>query len=486
MNTNEIKIKTLNATKWSSITEVLAKIISPVINMILARILAPEAFGVLATVNMIIAFADVFVESGFQNFLIQHEFKNEQEERQYLDVAFWTNLIFSMLIWWMIILFQDDISRFAGNGDLGEVIAISAVVVPLSGIIGIQNSIIKKRLEFKKLFYVRIPSSFVPLVVTIPLALLGFDYWSLIIGNIVGTIVRSVLLVVVGGYKPHFYYNFSQLRYMLKFGTVTLLDGLAIWGTNWIDTLLIVNMMSEYQLGLYKNSISIVTNLFAIVTASITPVLYSSLSRLQSDKKAFNDMFMGTQTILCTFLLPLGLGVFLYRDLATEILLGNKWSEASMIVGITAITLALRTIFSSLNSQAYRAKGKFMIPLLLQILDLGVLVPACFLSARVGFDALVYTRSIVRLDLIIPGFILMNIICGISPMMTLKKLAPCLISSGAMCLLAVFLKTVSASIWWSLLSIFLCVIVYFLALCMFKKEREMIKSFIQTLLRNRK
>lgn len=486
MNTNEIKAKALNATKWSSITEVLAKIISPIINMILARILAPEAFGVLATVNMVIAFADVFVESGFQNFLIQHEFKNEQEERQYIDVAFWTNLIFSMLIWGTIVLFRDAISGFAGNGDLGEVIAISGVVIPLSGIIGIQNCIIKKRLEFKKLFYVRVPASFAPLLVTISLALLGFDYWSLIIGNIAGTVVRSVLLIAVGGYKPHFYFNFSQLRHMLKFGTVTMLDGLAIWSTNWIDTLLIASMMSEYQLGLYKNSISIITNLFAIVTSSITPVLYSSLSRLQSDKKAFTEMFSGTQTILCTFLLPLGLGMFLYRDLATEIMLGNQWSEASVIVGITAVTLALRTIFSSLNSQAYRAKGKFMIPLLLQILDLGILVPTCVWSASVGFEALVYTRSIVRLDLIIPGFILMYTVCGINPMTTLQKLAPCMISSGVMCFAAVLLKMVSTSIWWSLLSILICVILYFFTLCMFKKEREMIKGFVQTLLRARK
>ena len=67
--------KTANAMKWSSVTELAAKVISPIVNMLLARVLAPAAFGMLATVTMVISFAEVFVESGFQKFLIQHNFE---------------------------------------------------------------------------------------------------------------------------------------------------------------------------------------------------------------------------------------------------------------------------------------------------------------------------------------------------------------------------------------------------------------------------
>ena len=80
MKENNLKNKVVNATKWSTITEIAAKLISPVTNMILARILAPEAFGVVATVTMIISFADMFTDSGFQKYLVQHEFKDENEK----------------------------------------------------------------------------------------------------------------------------------------------------------------------------------------------------------------------------------------------------------------------------------------------------------------------------------------------------------------------------------------------------------------------
>ena len=72
--------KIVTAAKWSIVTEILSKIIPPVTNMILARIFTPDVFGIMATITMVITFADVFVESGFQKFLIQHNFSNIKEE----------------------------------------------------------------------------------------------------------------------------------------------------------------------------------------------------------------------------------------------------------------------------------------------------------------------------------------------------------------------------------------------------------------------
>ncbi len=483
MKSSEVKKRTLNATKWSSVTEITAKIVSPIINMILARILAPEAFGILATVTMVVSFAEVFVDSGFQKFLIQYEFKDDKEQTQYTSVAFWTNLLFSFVIWGIIVVFQEPIAKIAGNEGLGYVIAIAGVMIPLHAVIGIQNCIIKKRLEFKKLFFVRIPAALVPLFVTLPLAMLGFDYWSLVIGSIAGCVVRSILLAVVGGYRPQLYFNGIQLKHMVRFGCITLLDGLAIWSTNWIDSLLIASTMSSYQLGLYKNSVGIITTLFQIVTASVTPVLYSGLSKLQNDDKAFGELFSGTQKLLCMILLPLGVGIFLYRDLATDIILGSKWSDASFIIGITAITLALRTIFVSFNSDAYRAKGKFHIPLILQIFDLAILIPTCLISANIGFGTLVYARAIARLDLVIPGFVLLYTVCKVRFKDTAWSLLPNFVSTIIMAVVAILLQKVSSSIVWSFVSIFCCILVYFFTLCLFKKERATILAFTRNIAR---
>ena len=94
----ELNKKIVTATKWSSVTEIAAKLVAPVTTMLLARILTPDAFGVLVTVMMVISFAEIFTDAGFQKFLIQHEFSSDEELYQSTNVAFWTNLVFSLLI----------------------------------------------------------------------------------------------------------------------------------------------------------------------------------------------------------------------------------------------------------------------------------------------------------------------------------------------------------------------------------------------------
>ncbi len=464
--------KTTVAMKWSAITEILAKLITPLINMILARILAPEAFGVLATVTMVISFAEVFVESGFQKFLIQHNFGSEEESQRFFSVAFWANIAFSSVIWVLLIVFANPIAALAGNGGLGHLIAISGIAVPLYGIIGIQNSLLKKKLEFKGLFYVRVFSALVPLFVTLPLALLGFDYWSLIIGNIAGVVVQSVLLIFVGKFKPKKYFNFKELRYMLKFGIWTFLDGIATWLTVWVDSLLIAHYMTDYYLGLYKNSISTINTVFTLITAALTPVLFSSLSKLQDDQEKFNALFSAVYKKLCLFLFPICVGLFAYKELATYVMFGESWMEAASIIGIMSLTTGIRTIFVSLYSDVFRAKGKFHIPLIMQIVDLVVIVAVCSFAVQDGFWTLVYARAFVKLDLVIPSIILVRVVCKIPILKMLKDILPVIVSTASMIILIVILQSFGASYLWAFGSIFLCAIVYFGVLFLFKKERE--------------
>lgn len=477
--------QTARAFKWSSITELIAKLITPFINMVLARILEPEAFGMLATVTIVISFAEIFVESGFQKFIIQHHFEDSNSEKRYFSVAFWSNLAISALIWVVLIVFCDEIAAAAGNEGLGFPIAISAIVVPLYGIVGIQTSILKKKLEFKKLFYIRILSSVTPVIVTLPLALCGLEYWSLVIGNIASVVVQIIIASFVAQYKPIRYFNFGELKYMLGFGIWTLTDGLLVWATNWIDSLLISNSLSDYYLGLYKNSSATVLSLFTIVTAAITPVMFSSLSKLQNDQKRFKELFLTSQRYLCVFLLPIGVGLFLYRDFATKIMFGDDWSEAAAIVGIMAISTVLRTIFVSFYSDLYRAKGHFYVPVILQTIDVLILIPLCIFSLREGFWSFVFVRGVAKLLLIIPEFICAWIFCGLSPKETFLASWHSILALMGMCAISSLLHQFGTSDVWNVISILICGVVYFGILFIFKTERDRFLTPVLNLLKRK-
>ena len=478
---NELTSKTRKALGWSSVTEVLTKLISPVVNMILARLLIPEAFGMLATVAMVVSFAQIFVASVFEKYLIQHEFDTPTQEAQHMSVAFWTNLCLSGVLWGLLALFCDPLATLAGNPTLGLPVALSGVTLPLYAAVGVQSCYLKKSLDFKKLFYVRVVSSLTPLVVTLPMALCGLGYWSLIWGNVAGVAVQFVLLWVLSPFRPMAYYSFADLGYMLRYGVWTLLDSLVTWISAWVDAWLVSHLMNEYYLGLYKNATSTILTLFGVVTASLTPVLFASLSRLQADRdrEGFSQMLLQTQKWVAMFLLPMGVGVYFYADVVTMVLFGEAWQEASDIIGIIGLTTALRTVFVSLYGDAYRAKGKFFLPLLLQLLDLVILIPVCVWGANQGFWQLTYARAFVKLDLIIPEMIALFLVCGISPVRTGKNILPSVVATGVMTGLIYLLQKVSLGLVWSVVSIVLCMILYACVLLCFPKEREMLLPMLK-------
>ena len=108
--TDNLTTKVHNAAKWSAITNILKKLITPIINMILARLLTPDIFGVVATINVVISFADLFTDAGFQKYLIQHEFKDDNELYNFANVAFWTNLTLSIIIWLIIVVYRNKLA----------------------------------------------------------------------------------------------------------------------------------------------------------------------------------------------------------------------------------------------------------------------------------------------------------------------------------------------------------------------------------------
>ena len=174
----DLNEKATQSVKWSLLTEVLVKLISPITQLVLARILAPEAFGVVATVTMVTSFADMLSDSGFQNYLVQHDFDDAEKLRKSANVAFWTNLFISLFLWLLIGLFQDPLACLVGNPGLGPVLAIASLSLPLTAFASIQLALYRRSFDFKTLMPIRTIVALVPLVLTVPLALFGWGYWS--------------------------------------------------------------------------------------------------------------------------------------------------------------------------------------------------------------------------------------------------------------------------------------------------------------------
>ena len=291
-----VEKKIAYATKWSSLAEIAAKLILPIVNMVLARLLVPEDFGIVATVNIVITFAEVFQDAGFQKYMIQHEFKDDEDFNSSANVAFWSNLVLSCILWSIIALFRNDISKFiSGEIDISLEIVVASFSLPVFAMSSIQTSYYRRNLEFKKLFWVRLITSLIPLVVTVPLALIFRNHWALIIGTLLRNLVQTIVLYVGAKWKPSFRYSFVKLKEMISFCIWTLAESVTIWITANAGVFIVTRILGSQYVGYYKTSMSTVSSVISIVSAATVSVLFSSLSRVQNDPNRLMRIFENYQ-----------------------------------------------------------------------------------------------------------------------------------------------------------------------------------------------
>lgn len=476
---SEIKGKVARATRWSALTEIVAKLVTPITSMVLARLLTPEAFGVVTTITMIITFAELFTDAGFQKYLVQHEFKDDTDRTQSTNVAFWSNFVMSLLIWGGIALFSEPLAALVGNPGLGHVVIIACAAIPLAAFSSIQMALYRRDLDFKTLFKVRVASILVPIVVTIPLALWLRSYWALIIGHLTQNVTNAVLLTLFSRWKPRFYYSFAKLKEMLSFTVWSLIEHVSIWLTGYVDVFIVGTMLSQHYLGLYKTSSTLVGQIMGLVTAAATPVLFSSLSRLQNNDAEFKKMFFKFQKLVGILVFPLGIILFCFSDLITTLLLGSQWMEASGFIGLWGLFSALNIVFSHFSSEVYRALGRPKLSVLVQWLHIVVLWPVVLVAVGYGFETLYTARSWVRLELMAANMVVLYYVVHITLLQMVRNVFPSLVASLMAMGVAMTLRMVVVdNLSMQLVSLLSCAVAYIAILALFPKERKTIRRFL--------
>lgn len=469
MSNKSLDNKVATATKWSGITEIAAKLVAPITTMVLARLLTPDAFGVMVTAQMVISFAEIFTDAGFQKYIVQHEFKDDNDKYKSTAVAFWANLIMSLVLWAGICIFANPIARLVGCDGSGIVIAVSCICIPLEAFSSIQMALFKRDLDFRTLFWVRIIGILIPLLVTVPLAFATKSYWSLILGMIALNFTNALILTIKSKWKPRWFFRIQLFKEMFSFTMWSMLEAISIWLTSYVDIFIVGTMLSQHYLGLYRTSMSTVGQITSIITAATTPVLFSSLSRLQNNREDFNAMFFKFQKLVGILILPIGMGIFLFSNLITKILLGYQWMEASSFIGLWGLTSAITIVLAHYSSEVYRSIGKPKLSVLAQWLHIIVLWPVLLFYVNKGFEALYISRSLVRLELVLVQLLIMAVIVKMNVAKMFTNILPSVIAASSM--LLIMLLPSSESMLMQLLYILICICIYFAVILLFPEER---------------
>ena len=375
-NQQNLTKATLHGTFWSYASRYSGKFLVFISTAVLARLLLKEDFGIAGYALVVIGFMEVLEGLGIGPAIIYH---HADEER--LDTAFWLGLgvggVLLAISWFVVAplagAFFQDARAVPVTRALGLEFIISAFSL-------VHAAFLTQKLAFGRKFIPEMSRSISKGVASIGLALLGFGAWSLIIGQLAGVLVQTIVYWIVVPWRPTFHFQRKIARSLLSYGTsVVSIDGLGILMLN-LDYLLIGRYMGAAALGVYTLAFRVpelLVKQFCNIVGNVTFPVYS---QMRDDPQALRQSFLTTMRYLTMITIPLGLGLALVAEPFVLAVFTEKWAEAiPVMVAISLYTLLRSLVFNS--GSVYKAVGKPGLLSKLSFIQALITIPALWWTA---------------------------------------------------------------------------------------------------------
>ena len=378
-NITRIKHNSLKAMKWSAFAESMSRVVPPVVMLILAHLLLPSDFGTVAVATIAIGLARLFQEFGLGKALIQ----TENNLGDYANNAFWLNVGNGIFIYIVIFFAAPSISLLFNSQETISVLRVLCMQIVIESSFSMHNALLRRNMRFKTLFFVRFCSSLIVGSVSIAMALLNKGVWSLVYGTLAGSFAQMILYWKLSDWTPILAFKFSILRQMITFSKWVFLEAILVWLINWFDSVAIGHSLGIINLGVYRVSSSLIAFAANFIFTPIVPVAFSLFSRLQSDPSELKKVYIKLNKIIASVAIPFGIGLAILARPIANIVLGEKWAGAEIVIAFMAIKVGIDWLVG-LNSTIYTAIGKPSLNVKLLIIVAAVSVPAYLIGAEYG------------------------------------------------------------------------------------------------------
>ncbi|OHE29387.1 MAG: hypothetical protein A2Y45_00520 [Tenericutes bacterium GWC2_34_14] len=453
---NNLKTQTSKGIFWKIAENFGTAVVGFIVQIILARILFPEDYGILAITLVFINIANVFVTSGFTSAIIQKKELSELE----LSSIYYINLLISFVLFIIIIIFTPLISTFYNMPILKIILPVQSFILILSGFNSIYTTLLTRKLEFKKSFNFKILAVFVQGVVGILLAVYGFGIWALIISNYFNYFISTYFVRRYIRWRPTRQFSLKTALELFKFGKNILFLSLINIGYNSFKTLLIGRSYDSKTLGYFSKGEQIPNLLMVNTDGAINSVMFPVLSKSQDDPKKLIKIYSRGISLTTFLTFPMMLGLFILADSVILVLLTEKWANSIIYMQIS--TLICMTWPFSMRNQALNSVGKSHVSFKLDLLIKIITIILMIVSIKFGILYLLLANLLGSIIAIFIGFYVIKSEFDYSVYNQMKDVSGPLISSILMALLLRYvLGYIDGDIYRLLIGIPLGMIIYF-------------------------
>lgn len=361
---------------WAGLTMVISKGATVAAMLVLSRLLVPEDFGLFAVGILVINYLDRVKDVGIGSALVYRR-------EQWSDLAgtgLTLSIAASALAGTAAFLLAPAVAAFFHAPEARELLRALALVIVISGFSIVPDSRLRRELQFKRRLIPEAATAVVKGGVSIVLALAGFGVWSLVWGQLAGTVVQTVLYWLLAGWRPRPAWNRSDAAKLLRYGVPSMFVAiLAVVHEN-LDYLLIGHRLPAVDLGYYFMAFRIPELLVIGICVVAGQVLFPTLSRLQDDLRRLGGAYVGAVRSIAVFTTPIALLLALLAPEVIAVLYGDQWDAAVPVLRLLGVFSAVYAL-SFHAGEVYKATGR---PGILNSIAVGKLL---FLAPAMWFAA---------------------------------------------------------------------------------------------------
>jgi lipopolysaccharide exporter len=329
----QVSQKATRGMGWNYLSFGLRKILNLIGLAILAHLLTPGYFGLVALATTTMDYLSIFSDLGLGAAIIQRKHSIEESA----NVAFILNFLAGFLLTVVTFLISPLAASFFRNAEVTPVLRWLGLSFFLTSIGSVHNVLLQRDLDFKKRAIPDLGNSIVKAVVSIVLAITGMGVWALVIGQLAGTAVGSLLLWIVHPWKPRWRWNGGIARELFRYG-VSIMgnNALSIWEDSF-DYLVIGRIYSPALLGIYTIAYKLPQMLVINILWVMTAVIFPAFSSLQEDRESLKKLFLSIIRYMEIVLTPICLGMVVAADPITRVAFGGQWVAAIPVLRVLSL-----------------------------------------------------------------------------------------------------------------------------------------------------
>jgi PST family polysaccharide transporter len=422
-----LKQEAVKGVVWSAAQKWGVRLISFLVMLILARLILPESFGLVAYATVFISFAQIFVDQGFSDAIVQFP----TLEREHLDTAFWISILTGTILTLASIAASTLIASLFHEPQLSPIIKWLSPIFILSALSSVQQSILRRNLAFKSLTTRSLLATISSGVVAVIMAFLGFGVWSLVAKLIVEGAVGAIVLWQVSDWRPSFRLSGKHFKDLFSFG-------INIVGGNFVDFLsvhsddfLIGYFLGPLALGYYTLAYNLLLVMTDLLVTVPNLVAFPVFSKIQSDPDRLKSAFNEVTQLQSLIAFPIFLGIFIVAPEAVRVIYTDKWAASIPVIQILMLIGIVRSaiyFYSSIFRAAGKPSWRFGLYSLTALLN----VVGFMIVVRMGIVAVAVSYVVVSYILMPLYFILIQKLIHVDILSHLKQYAPAFVSSLVM------------------------------------------------------